>query len=148
MLVQEALYIHLTADAAVSAACPGGIHAGILTQTVTYPAAAYRKVSREQVGRIEDRGHSGLALQRFRFFSTCNLAEGGYDACKALDEAIRLSLQGYRGTVTDTSVSPNQTLELFGIFQQSSFDMYDDPTQTFQVITDYDVWAEELQPTP
>lgn len=131
----------------MSSVATGGVWAGVLKQTVNYPAVAYRRVSHETAERLESRGHSGIALHRFRFFSTCNLAAGGYDLAKSLDEKIRLSLHGYAGVVTDDSISPPSTLYVNGIFQQSSFDMYDDPTQTYQVISDYDVWAEEVQPT-
>ncbi len=132
----------------MSAVATGGVWAGVLKQTTNYPAVAYRKVSHETQPRLNERGHSGLAMSRFRFFSTANLASGfGYDLATQLDEAIRLCLHGFKGTVTDDSISPPATLEVFGIFQASSFDFYDDPTQTYQVISDYDVWAEETQPT-
>lgn len=145
MLVNEAIYIRLADDADVSALAVGGIWAGFLKQTTSYPAVAYRKVSYAPVLRLESRGHAGLASFRFRFFSTANLAAGGYDAAAALDEAIRISLHGFKDTVTNDE-SPPETFNILGIFPESSFDMYDDPSQTYQVITDFEIWGQQVQP--
>ncbi len=147
MFAHEALRLRLIADTAVSALISSRIFAGVLKQGVAYPAVAYRQIGADSVERLEERGHSGLANFRYRFFSTTNLASGGYDTAKDVAEAIRLSLQGFSGTITDSSVSPIETINIEGIFHRFTLDGYDDSTQTYQVISDYDVWASEVQPT-
>ncbi len=148
MLAKDAIYILLTENAGVAALAIGGVRAGILDQTTTYPAIAFRRISYQRVGRLQKRGHSGLAKYVFRFFATANLAAGGYDAAMNLHEAIRLCLDGYEGEVINSSASPAESLDIDGIFPEGSlFDFYDDPTQTYQVVSDFEVWGPELQPT-
>lgn len=143
MNVQEALYLRMTADAGVSAIATGGIWNGVLSQDALYPAIAYRRMDKETPLRLESRGHSGIAGHRFRFYS----AAQQQDDATELDEALRLCLHGFSGTITNTDLSPDESLDIQGIFQTNTFDFYDDPTQTYQVISDYDVWAEEPRPT-
>jgi hypothetical protein len=146
LLLEAALRTLLGDDNGVSNIVGSRIFPGVLPQTVQYPAMAYRLVSREHERRLEPRGSSGLARSRFRFFSTAKGATAYADA-KRLDEALRLCLDGYHGVVSDDQ-SPASTLRIHGAFAQTTFDQYDDKTQTHQVLTDYDVWAEETQPTP
>jgi hypothetical protein len=148
VLVEQALQKLLRTDAGVSA-LGARIYPNQLPQTpISYPAAAVRLVSREHMGRrLERRGASGLARSRYRIFSTAE-GTGGYAQAKRLDEAIRLCLDGFAGTVTDETVSPQETVEIQGIEVLTSLDFYDDKTATHQVATDFDVWADEQQPTP
>lgn len=147
MLVEEALYKLLSANPGLSSLVSARIFPGVLAQTVTYPAIAYRVVGRDHVERLESRASGGLANSRIRFFS---VAKGGvlaYAMAKAVDEALRLALQGFSGEISD-GASPETTLTIDGIFPISTLDFYDDPTQTHQIASDFDVWATEQQPTP
>lgn len=146
MFPHEALRLRLLADAGV-VAITESIYPGVLSQGVTLPAVAYRIVDKTTEPRLESRGHPGVTELRIRFFSTCDVAEGGYDTAKDLDEAIRLCLEGFAGEVTDLTSSPVESLNIQGIFHLNTVDGYDDTTQTHQVITDYSVWAAEVQPT-
>lgn len=146
MFVHEALRLRLIADTDV-AAISTRFYPGFLTQDVTYPAVAYRLVSKDTPTRLDTRGHCGLAQFRLRFYSTTDKAHGGYDSAKNLDDAIRLCLQGFAGTITDATVSPVETLDIEGIFHDNTVDGYEDQTQTYQVISDYLVWAEETSPS-
>lgn len=147
MFCHEALYLHLTADAALVAEIDTRIFPGFLAQKTLYPAVAYREVGRTPLERMEERGHAGMSQYRFRFFSTTNMANGGYDTAKQVDELIRLALHGFKGEVTDLTSSPVETFYIDGIFHRGTVDGYHDETETYQVISDYDVWAEEVQPT-
>ncbi len=146
MFAHRALRLRLINDAAVSTLIGTRIFAGVLKQGVTYPAVAYRQIGADSIERLEERGHSGLAQYRYRFFSTTTLANGGYDTAKDVAEAIRLCIQGFSGVITDSSVSPIETLNIQGVFHRFTLDGYDDSTQTYQVISDYEVWAAEVQP--
>lgn len=122
------------------------IYHPILPQLVTYPAIAFRRASLNQEDNIDSsagvKSSPGMAQHRFRVFSTAKGATATDDA-EALDEKVRLALQGYKGTVSNGGDS----LVIDGIFPRFSFDFYDDPTQTHQVISDFEVWAEQPRPT-
>lgn len=140
-----ALRLLLIADAGVSALVSTRIYPGILEQTVTLPAIAYRRVNEEPEIRLESRGSAGLQLSRWRFFATAN-GNGAYVAATAIDEAVRLAIHGYSGTVDD-GLSPSvDSLEIHGIFKENAFDIYDDTTKTHQVVADYAVWSVQEQP--
>lgn len=148
MLINEAIRRHLIANAALVAVVGQRIYPNKLSQGVTYPAIAYRRAGKTTVEHLEEDngGHAGLAQFRIRFFSTTTQANGGSDTAFEVDELLRLAMQGFRGTVTDLTASPVETLEINTILHQTTFDGYDDETQTYQVISDYDVWAEEATP--
>lgn len=145
MFIHEAIRLKLLADAGVSAITTR-IYPGVLSQSVTYPAIAYRITGKDPVLKLEERGRNGLARFSIRFFSTTDRAHGGYDTAKNLDDAIRLCLEGFRGSISNDD-SPIETVEIDGIFHSNTFDGYEDRTETFQVLTEYDVWAEEEKPS-
>lgn len=145
MLVHEALRLRLLDDAEV-AAITEGIYLGVLSQGVDLPAVAYRQVDKatDPTLMTENRGHPGASEFRYRYFSTCN---GNADEAVELDEAIRLCLEGFVGTITDTDSSPDEAVEILGIFHEGTYYGYDDETETHQMITEYRVFALETRPS-
>lgn len=140
MLIEEALKYVLSTNAGVSALAADRIYGNVLKQNTLYPAIAFRLRSREHpVPHLEPRSSSGMARSRFAIFS----AAESYEDVKPLDEAIRLALQGYNAVVTIDS----ESLEIQGIFALTSMDFYDDSTETHQVMSEFDVVHEEVQPT-
>ena len=150
MLLHEALRIRLKADVAVAALVEDRIYGAVAAQSTAFPALVYRLINKDPVRRMNRRGHSGLCRYRFRFLSACDKEAGGaigaYATAKAVDEAVRLCLEGFQGTITKTTVSPEESVIVNGIFQRNSNDAYEDKSQTYHVISDYDVWAVEQQP--
>lgn len=144
LLVEEALSIVLRGNAGLVALVSTRITPGVLTQTSLYPALVYRLVDREHFTHLEGRTATGLARSTFRFFSTGKGANAYSDA-KRVNEALRLCLFGFRGTVSNTA-SPVVTLDIQNIEPGRTDEFYDDPTQTWQVRSDYDVWASEAIP--
>ncbi len=123
------------------------VYAGVLPDVVTYPAIAYRVTGSDRAGVLGARG-DGLAEKRFRIFSAMKGKESSsYSTVKNLDEAIRLALQGFAGTVTDTTVSPQTTCIIQFIRPDSTVDFYDDLTQTWQVASDYTVFFDDPIPS-
>ncbi len=145
MLVEEAIFQLLTQDMDVAALIGTRIYAGLLPETVVYPAVAFRLIQHADVERLEAPGVNGLERSRIRFFSTARRVDEtrAYAIAKGLDRAIRKALLGVDQTITDTTKSPQESLRLQGVFQESSHDLYDDETQTHQVISDFDVWSED-----
>lgn len=144
LLVEEALAILLRANAALVTLVGNRIYPGALSQTVAYPAIAYRLVDREHVTNLTGRTSSGLARSRFWFIST-GKGLNGYADSKRVNEALRLCLFGYHGVVSNTS-SPVVSLDIHNIVAVRTEDLYDDATQTYQVGCAYDVWAAEARP--
>lgn len=141
MYVHEAIRLRLLADADVTAITEN-IYRGYLSQNVTYPAVAYRSPDNERVDATLDEFNAlGLRRLEFTFFSTTNKANGGIDTADALDRAIRACLEGFVGTITDTDASPDESVDIQGIFHANTFDGYDDKTETSQVVSRYDVYA-------
>lgn len=148
MLIEEALYSLLAADAGVVAIAEDRIVPGFLEQSTQDPAIAFRLLSRDNEELTldwDERAHDQLSFSRFRFFSVTK-GRGQYSTAKRLDDALRLALHGFAGDVTDGS--PPETLTIHGIFSENSFDAYDDETETNQVIRDFGVWASEVRPDP
>jgi hypothetical protein len=154
MIVAQALFKILSTNTTLIALVGDRIYPGKLPQDVgggyTYPAIVFRRVERSSLPILnpgepgESRGSSGLQENRWRFFSIG--LEPTYSVQARLDEAIRLCLEGFQGVVTDETISPVESIEIQGIFPLTSVDFNDDKTATFQVISDYDVWAGEQQP--
>ena len=145
LLVEEAISSVLRGNAPLVALVAARIYPGVLPQTVTYPAIAYRLVDRESITHLAGRSATGLARSGFRFFSTAK-GMNAYSDAKRLDEALRLCLAGFHGTVSN-GASPANTLDIQIILPGRKDEFYDDPTQTWQVRADYDVWASEQVPT-
>lgn len=155
MIVAQALFKLLSTNAALIALVDDRIYPGKLPQDLgrdryQYPAIVFRRVERLSLPILDagstgqPRGSSGLQQSRWRFFSVG--LEPTYSVQAQLDEVIRLCLDGFQGVVIDDTVSPVESIEIQGIFPLTSTDFNDDKTATFQVISDYDVWAEEQKP--
>lgn len=141
MYVHEALQVRLLADADVTAITEN-ISRGYLGQTPNYPAAVYRSPDEDRLDETLDEFNAiGLRRLEFTFFSTANKATGGIDAADELDRAIRACLEGFVGTITDADASPDESVDIQGIFHVGKFDFYDDKTETSQVVSRYDVYA-------
>ncbi len=145
MLVEEALFQLLSESSDVGAIVADRIRPVILDINEVYPALAYREVpGGEHIEHLD--GASGLKRSRFRIFATARKVEAGYKTAIELAEAVRLALEGFTGTVTN-SASPPETLEIRNISALTHHDLYDDPTATFQRAQDYDIWSREPIPT-
>lgn len=145
LLVEEALQIVLRANTGLMALVGGRIMPGVLSQSTTYPAIAYRLVDREHFTHMSGRISTGLVRSGFRFFSAAK-GTTAYADTKRVNEALRLCLMGFHGTVANQA-SPVVTLDIQNIEPAGTREFYDDPTQTWQVQSDYDVWASEQIPT-
>jgi hypothetical protein len=139
ILVEAALAQILKTDARLNALVADRIYANVLRQDITYPAVAYRLRARERALILEPRGSAGFVKSRIAIFS----AGEEYGDVKAVDEAIRLALHGFQNLVTIDL----ESFEIKGIFALTSIDFFDDTTQTHQVMSEFDVFHEEVQPT-
>lgn len=145
MLVEQALKQILSDDAGVVTLVGGKVFPGILSQSVTYPAVSYRQVHRK-TEPVMDSATTTPPNSHFWFVSAAKgSGTEAYQKAKLIDEAIRLALQGYQGTVT-LATSPPVSLYIQGIFFLDSADEYIDSTQTHEVGSLYAIRHEQQQP--
>jgi len=108
-----------------------------LPQNPTLPAITYTLIYGESLQSHS--GSSGLRFPRYQVDAWTTLADG-YDSAKALQEQIRLALQGWTGTAAGVRVT--------AILKDSDNpDYYDQDLKIWRVSTDYSVHHEEEIPS-
>lgn len=100
-----------------------------LPQDPTYPLILFSKVTGMRDHHLQ--GPSGLAHPRFQVEAWATT----YDAAKALANAIRGALDGYKGTVG--------TVRIGSILSESERDVYEDAVSCHRTIMDFFVWHSE-----
>lgn len=114
MLIEQAIYKLLKDNSGVTALVAGRIFAGIWKQEVSnYPGVLYRAPAdgRREIVRVLEGGCS-LVMQPIHVFSAAKT----YGQAATLDSLVCTALDEFRGTVTDTSVSPPGSIEIQRIF--------------------------------
>ncbi len=151
MIVGEALFKLLSTDTDIVAMVGQRIYPGKFPQDVGgsyhYPAIIFRKTSEQHPATLNPANPSGDDdLMQNQWLVFCVGLEPTYSVQARLAELVRRRLHKFQGTVLNLVPSPIEQIEVQGIFAGTARDFYDDKTQTFQVICDYDVWAGEQQP--
>ena len=102
---------------------------GKIPQNPEYPLIVYHKVTGMRDHHLQ--GPSGLAHPRFQVEAWATT----YDAAKALANAIRGALDGYKGTVGAVAIG--------SILIESERDVYEEAVSCHRVIMDFFVWHSE-----
>lgn len=131
--IEEFLFARLTNVTAITSVVGSRIYPIKMPDNVTLPAISYQLVAGEQIESTE--GSSGLAA--FVFQIDCWAR--GVAQVKALGEAVRLALQGFRGTQAGVVVN--------GVTEWSSFEDYDSDTQSYRLSSSCRLWHTVNQPT-
>ncbi len=147
MLIEQALLLLLKADTAGVFAITGErIYPGVLPQTVTYPAIAFRPPNsgnREVERSLDDRL---LIKERLSFFCAAH-GFAKYEQAAKLDNAIFKALDNFTGEVPDTTVSPQESIriQLCQIVDGRGhlYLGYDQATETHQFLTEFEITYEE-----
>jgi len=113
MNIEEALYLHLIAEAGVSALVGTRIYPNVAPQEIAKPNLAYQRISATR--EMYHAGPAGLAEARFQF--TCTA--GTYRSAKAVINALRQALDGYSGMMGGAD-----GVEVEGAFVETDFDGY------------------------
>lgn len=148
MLIDQVIYKLLKADSGITALVAGRIFAGIWKQEVTtYPGIVYHAPAdgRREVVRVLQSGCS-LVKQPIHVFS----AARSYGQAATLDARVNVVLDEFRGTVTDVTVSPPESIVVQGIFltRLAHAHQYDDKTQLHEFISEFDChFIDPLRPT-
>lgn len=145
MLIEEAVYQLLSANAGVTALASGRIFAGVLPQDLqNYPAIAYRapatgnRMNRRTIQVME--GGCSLVAQRIHVFSAAK-GKRDYGPAAELDAAVCGALEDYQGTVSIPASSPLESIYVQGIFATTLAHAYgfDDKTQTHNFVTEFEI---------
>lgn len=115
--IEQAIYTLLSGDAALTAIVGTRIYPLRAPQSGTYPLLVYQQIASQKVDSMQ--GGSGLDLSLWQF--TCWGPD--YLVAKQAIEALRILLQGYRGTVT---VPAAGTVDIEGAFVEATRDDWDD----------------------
>ena len=126
--IEEAIHDILVADSSVKAITTR-CYPSTLPQNPTYPLILYAKVTGERINDLS--GPSGMAHPRFQIEAWAET----YAAAKSLANAIRVCLNGYRGT--------SGTVRIGSFLIQSERDIYEPEAACHRVVMDYAIWHNE-----
>lgn len=126
--IEEAIHDILVTDSSVKAITTR-CYPSTLPQNPTYPLILYAKVTGERINDLS--GPSGMAHPRFQIEAWAET----YAAAKSLANAIRVCLNGYRGT--------SGTVWIGSFLIQSERDIYEPEAACHRVVMDYAIWHNE-----
>ncbi len=136
LYVEQALHLMFAADADIVTEIGDRLYALTPPQHVTYPYTVRVLMGREVLEVYETPGRCETARSRFRFISEARGRETGYGPAKRADEAIRLMIEGFKGTVTDGG-SPESTIEMLGAKLIDSREIYSDEDEIHSIVSEY-----------
>ena len=135
MLIEDAIYQILKANAAVTARVAGRFFSGVAPQTVhATPYIVYRADGHEIVGTLE--GGCELVRTRIEIFSAATTAG---DAALT-DAAVIKALHEFRGTVVKEDTSPEESIVVQGIYATPNCHEhgYVDKTKLHEFFSEFD----------
>jgi hypothetical protein len=137
-MIEDALYGYLARQAAITALIGSGddfrLYPDLLPEGIAYPAVAYFRVSTPRLHTLD--GPSGFAQPRFQFSVWGNTKSDVI----AVVEALRLTLDGFRGQMGDTQVRA-----ILSDDEMGDHDQYDGNTRSFHRVIDFHVSHEEVE---
>lgn len=129
MTIETLLRARLVADNTVSGLVSTRIYPVILPQKPTLPAITFSKVSGVRMHNLS--GTAGRAVARISF----NCWATTYLGAQAVAAAVRASLDGFAGTLSDSG-SPAETIRT-NILLDNEIDFYEDETGVYRILQDY-----------
>lgn len=133
--MEEAIIALLLANDGVIQIVANRLTPGVRPQRGVLPCLVFNKIDGGQ--DVTHAGANGQTDSRVQIDSYA----ATYAEAKAAARAVRLALNGYRGTVT----VKGGAIPLQGVFLDSDRDLFEgeDPDKVFRVSQDFKVWAEE-----
>ncbi len=130
--IEEGLVYHLKAAAAIIALVSDRVYPNKLPQTVAMPCITIQRISTPRVHSHDTSGATGTAYPRIQFDAWGTT----YASCKAVTDAIRATINGYRGTMGAgaTAVTVQGAL-----VDDERYDNSPD-TGLHRIMSDYIVW--------
>jgi hypothetical protein len=139
MTAEEAIYIKLLATTPVTALVVGRVYPNYLPENASLAAIVYQRISGPRIHNMS--GTSGTASPRIQITSW----GATYKKAKELSAAVRVALDGFSGTITQSTTS---SLKIQSCLLQNELDMpelapLDDALRRFGVVQDYIIWHDE-----
>jgi hypothetical protein len=139
MDIRLALRRILIADVGLTALVGNRIFGGKLPQRITDPAIVMRLHESDDIMILNSPGVSNLTKSTFRFGCVVRGDEfDAYDKAADIDIELTRVLIGFTGRVSDGN-SPEETLQIAGIWNVHRTDFYDDPTESYWVRSDWEI---------
>ena len=131
--IEEGLVNKLINNTALKALIGDRVYALTLAQNTVLPAIVYQRISTWRAMTL-DQGAGGLSNPRFQF----TIYAASYASAKAVADALRNALLGYRGWVGKTS-----NVQIHGILSEGEFDSYEPEADVYYTTVDYKVSHKE-----
>lgn len=129
--IEEGLYHFLTNNAGLVALVGTRVYPNRLPQSGTLPALTYQRIDSPRIATHDTAGASGTARPRFQF----DCWGATYATCKAVSDALRAALNGYRGTMGAADPVTVQS----ALIQDETYDDFEDAGMG-RMATDYIIW--------
>lgn len=133
-MMEYELRTKLLSDATVAAILATRLYPVILPQNTIFPAATYQIIDTPRDNTLD--GPSGLARPKIQFTLWATKA----DNVKALARAIRLALNGFKGTLPDGS-------DVKSVLLEDERETYESDVNLHRIDLDFVVWFDETSAT-
>lgn len=134
MTIDEALGYFFKNTAGISALVSDRVYINRLPQTVTLPAITYQRISTPRVLAHDTSGATGTAYPRFQVDAWATT----YASAKAITDAVRAALNGYKGTMGSGGAVTVQG----ALVQDEIYDI-DPDAEIMRIMSDYIIWHTE-----
>jgi hypothetical protein len=132
MIIEEALFAHLTSDSDVSALVGTRVYPLVAPQDAELPLLVYQRISTPRVR--SQSGPSGLAHPRFQITARAT----SVSQLRDLANKVRIALDGFKGVMGGAS-----GVNVGAIFQDNERDGYGETTMEYSVQMDFIIWHRE-----
>lgn len=135
--IRPGLRAYILADPAIAAIVVDRVFQAQMPQGETRISIVFSEIS--DVGDYHMQGPSGLAQPRYQI-DTWSLS---IDAAASLAALLKTRFDGYKGLFVWGSHSPQESVEVLGVFFNTGRDLYDSAGKMFGKSRDYIIWFRE-----
>jgi hypothetical protein len=132
LTIEEGLYTKLSTTVGITNLISTRVYPNKLPQTVTLPAMTYQRIDTPRVHSHDSSGSAGTAHPRFQFDCWAET----YSGAKAISDALRAALNGYKGTITSGA---NTVVVQGALIQDERYDDFADAGM-LRISCDYIIW--------
>ena len=136
MNINKALFQLFGANAGLTALVGRRVYGLSAPDKAVYPCVVRALFGREILEIYDTPGRTALVFSHYRFIVMSQGSATYDDAVEAAD-ALRVSLEGYKGDFTDSDPFP--TVHIDGAFLTDTYEAYDDTTQMVQVVLEFKI---------
>lgn len=135
--LRPGLRAYLLADSSIAARVGARVYPVLLDQGETQDSIVYSRIS--DVGDHHMQGPSGLARPRMQIDCWSRTADGA----ASLARLVKGRIDGFRGAMPYGPGSPQDAIDVKGVFFDAARDGYDDTLKLHRVSQDFFIWFSE-----